>query len=104
MEIKVSYIVRSRAGRDSGKLFVVVGFPREAYVSLADGKRRKLESPKKKKLKHVSFYSTNETRMGDKLRNDEKVTNAELRRALSELEASNGENHTDLGGDTLGER
>ena len=82
-EIKISNIVRSLKGRDCGRLFVVVGFPQENYLSLADGKLRRIESPKLKKLKHVEFVSDNETRVGEKLRAGEKVTNAELRRLFS---------------------
>ena len=48
MEIAKSNIVRSDAGRDKGKLFVVLAVEGE-YLLLADGKSRKLESPKRKK-------------------------------------------------------
>ena len=44
MEIAKSNIVRSDAGRDKGKLFVVLAVEGE-YLLLADGKSRKLESP-----------------------------------------------------------
>ena len=46
------WIVRSTAGRDKGGLFCVVGTEGE-YLLLADGKRRKLSHPKRKKLGHV---------------------------------------------------
>lgn len=42
----------SLAGHDKGTLYVVLDSD-ETYVWLADGKRRKLEAPKKKKWKHV---------------------------------------------------
>lgn len=42
----------SRAGHDKDTLYVVLESD-ETYVWLADGKRRLLETPKKKKLKHV---------------------------------------------------
>ena len=47
MEIAKSNIVRSDAGRDKGKLFVVLSVEGE-YLLLADGKSRKVESPKRK--------------------------------------------------------
>lgn len=50
--VKVTDIVRSLAGHDSGKLFVVVGACGQ-YAFLADGKRRRLQNPKKKKLMHL---------------------------------------------------
>lgn len=46
------WIVRSTAGRDKGGLFCVVGMEGE-YLLLADGKRRKLSHPKRKKQGHV---------------------------------------------------
>lgn len=46
-------IVKSRAGRDAKRFFVVVGFIGEDYVLLADGDLRKIQKPKKKKKMHV---------------------------------------------------
>lgn len=46
-------VVRSRAGRDSGRLFLVIGVLDEEHLLLADGDLRKVEKPKKKKLRHL---------------------------------------------------
>ena len=59
MEIAKSNIVRSDAGRDKGKLFVVLATEGE-YLLLADGKSRKVESPKRKKRRHVLFVAADE--------------------------------------------
>lgn len=48
-------VVISKAGRDKGRNFVVVGVCDEAHVYIADGKTHKLIAPKKKKLKHLRF-------------------------------------------------
>jgi len=82
MEIAKSNIVRSDAGRDKGKLFVVLAVEGE-YLLLADGKARKVESPKRKKRRHVLFVAADENRLSDKIKSEEKVTNSELRRALA---------------------
>lgn len=47
------WIVRSTAGHDKGELFCVVGME-DSFLLLADGKRRKIAKPKRKKLGHVS--------------------------------------------------
>ena len=47
------WIVRSTAGHDKGELFCVVG-REDSFLLLADGKRRKIAKPKRKKLGHVS--------------------------------------------------
>ena len=82
MEIAKSNIVRSDAGRDKGKLFVVLAVEGECLL-LADGKGRKVESPKRKKRRHVLFVAADETRLSEKINSDEKITNSELRRTLA---------------------
>lgn len=84
MDIDRSDIVRAVAGRDKGKIFFVVGTEGE-YLLLADGKSRRLERPKRKKRRHVAFFSRTDCRAGQKIRNGERLTNSELRRTLAEL-------------------
>ena len=79
MEIAKSDIVRSDAGRDKGKLFAVLAVEGE-YLLLADGKSRKVESPKRKKRRHVLFVASDESRLSEKIKSEEKITNSELRR------------------------
>lgn len=57
MEALIGRIVRSCAGRDKGKFLVVIKTD-EGFVYVADGKERKLTSPKKKSLKHVKPTNT----------------------------------------------
>ena len=80
MEIAKSDIVRSDAGRDQGKLFIVLAVEGE-YLLLADGKGRKAESPKRKKRKHVLFVAEDDSRLADKIKRSEKIS--ELRRTLA---------------------
>ena len=82
MEIAKSNIVRSDAGRDKGKLFYVLETQGE-HLLLADGKSRKVESPKRKKRRHVLFVAAEENRLSGKIKGEEKITNSELRKALA---------------------
>ena len=82
MEIAKSNIVRSDAGRDKGKLFYVLETQGE-YLLLADGKSRKVESPKRKKRRHVLFVAAEDNRLSGKIKGEEKITNSELRKALA---------------------
>lgn len=50
-------IVKALVGRDKGKFFVAVDVD-STYAYLADGKRRRVERPKKKKLIHISATNT----------------------------------------------
>ena len=82
MEIAKSDIVRSDAGRDRGKIFIVLAVEGE-YLLLADGKGRRVEAPKRKKRRHVLFVAADESRLADKIKRREKITNSELRRTLA---------------------
>ena len=44
---------------------------------------RKAESPKRKKRKHVLFVAEDDSRLADKIKRSEKITNSELRRTLA---------------------
>lgn len=83
-DISISDIIVSTAGRDQGKLFYVLRTD-GVYVLIANGKDRKLEHPKRKKLKHVRFVARTESRVANKLRKGEKVLNSELRRDLAAM-------------------
>jgi ribosomal protein L14E/L6E/L27E len=48
-------VVRSKAGRDVGKFYVIVKILDDRYVFISDGKQRTEEKPKKKRLKHLDF-------------------------------------------------
>lgn len=52
--LEVGRVVRSKAGRDAGRLFLVVGEFDEDHLLIADGDLRKANRPKKKKKKHLS--------------------------------------------------
>ncbi len=84
MEIIEGSIVRSIAGRDKGDLFIVIS--REGdYAYLANGELRKVDRPKKKKLKHLQGSNTVSEFIRNKLQTAGKVTNSEVRKALSEF-------------------
>lgn len=82
MNISKSDIVISLAGRDAGKLFYVVSTDGQ-YVLLADGKSRRLEAPKRKKLKHIRFVARSDSKVAKKLYAGDSVLNSELRRDLA---------------------
>ena len=80
----VGGIVEAQAGREKGKLFVVVGVDQEtARLLLADGKGRRLARPKVKKPRHVKYLTGEFPHpVTQKLQRGETVSNRELRRAL----------------------
>jgi large subunit ribosomal protein L14e len=83
MELVTGQIVYSKAGRDKKRCFIILKVEGE-YVYLADGELRKVESPKKKKVKHIMPTVTQASGISQKLENGEKVSNSEVRKALAE--------------------
>ncbi len=53
MKLQKGLVVRADAGRDKDKFFVVTDCG-EDHCFIADGKSRKLGSPKRKNIKHIS--------------------------------------------------
>ena len=82
MELSVSDLVESTAGRDRGKLFYVIG-TEGVYALLANGKERPIEHPKRKKLKHIRRVAQGESNIARMLKSGDKVLNAQLRRDLA---------------------
>ena len=79
-------IAESMAGRDKGDLFFVLERT-DKEVLLADGKRRTLEHPKRKNLRHVKFLPDGDfATVCGKI--SDRPVNAELRRAMAEFKAA----------------
>ena len=88
MDITKSNIVKSIAGRDADALFFVLGTEGD-FVLLADGKRHKVETPKRKRRKHVAFVCECNAPIAEKIRKSEKITNSELRKAIAAFGGGN---------------
>ena len=82
MDIARSNIVKSIAGRDAGSLFFVLATEGD-FLLLADGRRRRVESPKRKRRKHVSLQGPCDERTRLKLQSESRLTNSEIRKALA---------------------
>lgn len=54
MKAEKGMIVKATAGKECGRLFAVIDV-NEKYVFIADGKKRKIEFPKRKNPKHLGF-------------------------------------------------
>ena len=79
---KVGDIALALAGRDEGRLFAVVNIDEDDgnYVLIADGRSRRADKPKRKKIKHLKLVkeAALEIKEGDRL------TNAVLRKTLEQ--------------------
>lgn len=86
MDALLGQVVYSKAGRDSGRKFVVVKVIDEIYVLISDGDLRRIEKPKKKKIKHLEVTGKVIVQLAEKLDKNLKVTNPEIKKALSDFE------------------
>lgn len=75
-------LVYSRAGRDEGKLFIIIDILDDNYVYVSDGSFRPIEKPKKKKIKHLVFTKEVAEDIKSMLLSGEKVSNAEIKKFL----------------------
>ena len=75
-KIEVGSPVAPVNGRFSGRSMVVVSI-RDGYADVCDGRRRRIDKPKKKQLCHLRLLSDD-----DRLPVDAELTNGEIRRFL----------------------
>ncbi|MGN1195254.1 MAG: hypothetical protein ACI4SB_07205 [Acutalibacteraceae bacterium] len=54
MKVQKGSVVKAAAGRDCGGYFAVTDV-QENFCFIADGKSRRLDSPKRKNIKHLRF-------------------------------------------------
>lgn len=74
MEFQRGQVVRSKAGHDKGDYQVIIAVELP-YLILCDGKRRRLEKPKRKKAIHVGPANT-------VLHEDQMKTNRQIKKAI----------------------
>jgi len=85
-DLSIGQIVISTAGRDKGYKFVVLCIIDDKYVYISDGDIRKVERPKKKKLKHLRKLNYVAESIKDKLESCDKLSNNEIRKLLKSID------------------
>lgn len=83
--ISIGQAVLSKAGRDRGRLLLVIEILDDVYVKVADGDLRPIERPKKKKVKHLTLTKQVAGDIKDRIESQKKVTNDVLMEALKTL-------------------
>ena len=79
---EVGRVVESTQGRDRGRLFVVISVVDDDFVLIADGDLRKVERPKRKKVKHLHAKPHLFSKTDEKLIRQAAISDSELRKAL----------------------
>ena len=83
-------VVRSKAGRDEGRRFIVLSLDGEEFAYVADGDLRKVEKPKLKRIKHLYVTEELVSSLQSKLLAGERVENHELRACLATFKPKEG--------------
>ena len=83
--IAIGQVVKSTAGRDAGRYFVVLAQEDADYVCIADGVLRHIATPKRKKVKHLTLEPHCIDHIADKIASGVRIFDAELRNALEAL-------------------
>lgn len=78
----LGFMVISKSGRDINRRFLVMKVIDKEYVYISDGDLRKVEKPKKKKLKHLCLTCVIAEEIKKLLLNGDKVSNSKIRSFL----------------------
>ena len=81
-DLSIGQVVKSKAGRDKGKVFLIVEIPDEKFVKICDGEIRKVSKPKLKKIRHLIIYSKIFSEVAEHINKNEKMNNAYIRKLL----------------------
>ena len=87
-DAKIGQYVKSKAGRDKNHVFIVIDVIDFEYVYLTDGDLRRLESPKKKKLRHLINLKQISDVVSEKVDDNKKLTNLMIRKEIEKLDLS----------------
>lgn len=87
----VGSIVRSIAGRDAKRIFAIVSLEENSgeqggYVWIADGRLRRIDAPKRKKLRHLRLLAEADPALAEQIAGDS-LTNRALFAYLQKFES-----------------
>lgn len=88
--IEIGQVVIGLSGRDKGKFFVITNIIDDRFVEIVDGKRRRLENPKKKNIRHLRLTKTVIDQIQTKDTKEYQYNNAYIRRVLNEYQQNTG--------------
>ncbi|HZK57022.1 MAG TPA: KOW domain-containing RNA-binding protein [Clostridia bacterium] len=84
-DLDIGQIVKSKAGRDKGRFFVVFGEIDAKHVLIVDGSLRRVDKPKKKQIKHLAKTNLVSDEIKAAILNSEKISNGFIRKEFKKL-------------------
>jgi len=85
-DLQIGQLVKSKAGRDKGKLFIIKDIINDKYVYIVDGDLRKISNPKKKKIKHLIIYKRIFKEFQEQIKSSTKITNVFVKKLIEPYE------------------
>lgn len=82
MQLQIGQLIKVLKGKDEERYAIVIGVLDERFVWIADGNKRKFDSPKKKNVLHLEPLPIISQEVASSLQESGKVTNAKLRYAI----------------------
>ncbi|WP_242984132.1 MULTISPECIES: KOW domain-containing RNA-binding protein [Clostridium] len=78
----IGKIAYSKAGRDKDKGYIIIGKIDDNYVLVADGKKKTINKPKRKRLKHLNLTCEVANEIKDSLLSDERDIDIKIKSFL----------------------
>lgn len=85
-ELAVGQFVKSKAGRDRDRVFLILDIVDDNFVLLVDGNLRKVDAPKLKKVRHLIKINQISTVFADILKDGRKPDDSLVRREIDKLQ------------------
>lgn len=85
MNLVIGQVVSSKAGRDAGNKYIVIGIIDNNYVLVADGFAKKVLQPKKKNIKHLVIHRQVFADLSEAVENRQRITNQQIRDKIASL-------------------
>lgn len=87
MDVNPGHIVVSKVGRDKGKKFIILSVSKDdGYVYVADGNLRRVDNPKRKKLRHLVLTGCKVEKLALKLKEGKALQNSEIYKEIKLLD------------------
>jgi ribosomal protein L14E/L6E/L27E len=83
--LSIGQYVKSKAGRDRGRIFLILDIINDHFVLLVDGDLRKVDSPKMKKVRHLAKINQVSTLVAEQLKSGQKLDDSLVKREIDKL-------------------
>jgi ribosomal protein L14E/L6E/L27E len=83
--LEIGNFVLSIKGRDA-KISIIYKIINNKYVLTINGKDKTFSNPKRKNIKHLKKLDFNDFQLAEKIKNETKILDAEIRSAIKQAE------------------